>query len=347
MNPIKYKAAIIGLGFIGGGDQESGDRIGQKVAGLDGYHRQALARHPQVSLAAGSDFNDDCCRRFVARTSLPVYADWQQMLDVEEPEIVSVAAWTPARVEIVVACANSGVRAIYCEKPIATSVNEANAMISACDDNGALLVINHNRRFNPSFRMAADRIAEGAIGELTSILMRWSGGRFACTGTHLIDAAIMLSGRRVRAVSGLLDLRHRDDCRGPQFYDPGGWGMMKMDGGVAAVIDAANYNAGPLQLLVEGTEGHAVSGGGDVTLQWHDGRREQLAIKDPSRTSMDRAVDEIVDWLDDGRPPGVHVADSLMAMEAIVGLHVSNQRNSALVQIPLQGEDREFRVVSG
>ena len=49
-----YRAGIIGLGFIGGADQVSGDALGQQVSGLDGTHLEALAENPCVALVAGS-----------------------------------------------------------------------------------------------------------------------------------------------------------------------------------------------------------------------------------------------------------------------------------------------------
>ena len=49
-----YRAAVIGLGFVGAGDQVSGDAIGQCVRDLDGTHAPALAAHPRVELVAGA-----------------------------------------------------------------------------------------------------------------------------------------------------------------------------------------------------------------------------------------------------------------------------------------------------
>ena len=43
-----YRAGIIGLGFIGAGDQVSGDALGQRVEDLDGTHASALAGHPRI-----------------------------------------------------------------------------------------------------------------------------------------------------------------------------------------------------------------------------------------------------------------------------------------------------------
>ena len=47
MSDPTYRAGIIGLGFIGGGDQVSGDRLGQRVTNLDGNHRETLSNHPR------------------------------------------------------------------------------------------------------------------------------------------------------------------------------------------------------------------------------------------------------------------------------------------------------------
>ena len=59
-----YRAGIIGLGFIGGGDQVSGDALGQQVGDLDGTHLAALSSHPRVDLVAGSSRDEGRRLRF-------------------------------------------------------------------------------------------------------------------------------------------------------------------------------------------------------------------------------------------------------------------------------------------
>ena len=54
MTNTTYRAGIIGLGFIGGADQVSGDALGQQVSGLDGTHFDALSNHSRVNIVAGS-----------------------------------------------------------------------------------------------------------------------------------------------------------------------------------------------------------------------------------------------------------------------------------------------------
>ena len=63
-----YRAGIIGLGFIGAGDQVSGDALGQQVEDLDGTHLEALANNPQVDVVAGSSRDQGRRDRFEKRS---------------------------------------------------------------------------------------------------------------------------------------------------------------------------------------------------------------------------------------------------------------------------------------
>lgn len=352
----KIRAGIIGLGFIGGGDQVSGDRLGQRVADLDGTHRQALAGNPRVNLVAGSSRDEGRRERFAACTAATTYADWREMLARERLDLVSVATYAPHHAQQVVACAEAGVRAIYCEKPIATRLADAERMIAACRQAGSLLVVNHNRRFNPCYRELAARIAGGELGDLTGVYLQWAFGRLGNVGTHMIDAAMLLTGRRVQAVSATLDLAGRPDCRGAEFHDPGGWAALRLEGGLMALVNAPDYANGPAEVVVSGTLGRAVTGGGSVRIEWWDGRSQTLAPP-AGVTSMDQAVKEIVAWLEGGRleggtppacsAPSCKVDESLATLEAIVACHASHARQSAWVPLPLKGSDREIEVHSG
>ena len=120
MTNATYRAGIIGLGFIGGADQVSGDALGQQVSGLDGTHFDALSNHPRVNLVAGSSRDAGRRERFAQRAGAKTYTNWEEMLAQEALDIVNVATYAPVHAEITVACAKQGIRAIYCEKPIAT-----------------------------------------------------------------------------------------------------------------------------------------------------------------------------------------------------------------------------------
>lgn len=347
MSNATYRAGIIGLGFIGGADQVSGDALGQNVVDLDGTHFTSLSNHPRVDLVAGSSRDGGRRERFAQRAGATTYADWNEMLTQEALDIVSVATYAPVHAAPTVACAERGVRAIYCEKPIATRLSDAERMIEACDETDALLVPNHQRRFNLNHRRLQELIAGGGLGDLTSGLLQWGSGRLGNVGTHMIDALLMLTGRKIEAVSGTLDLAGKPDCRGPAFRDPGGWGVIRLEGGVMVTIDAGDYAAVPGQITLNGTEGRAISDGSSIALEYWDDRHENWDSANDGVSGMDRAVSEIVTWLDDGTEFPYPASEALDTLEAIVGFHASHARNAAWTELPLSGSDREREVLSG
>ena len=347
MTNATYRAGIIGLGFIGGADQVSGDALGQRVVDLDGTHFASLSTHPRVNLVAGSSRDAGRRERFAQRAGATTYADWKEMLDQEALDIVSVATYAPVHAGPTVACAKQGVRAIYCEKPIATRLSDAERMIEACDEAGALLVLNHQRRFNLNHRRLRELIAADGLGGLTSASLQWGSGRLGNVGTHMIDALLMLTGRKIEAVSATLDLAGKPDCRGPAFRDPGGWGVIKLEGGIMVTVDAGDHATVPGQITLNGTEGRATSDGSSITLECWDGRREHWDRANDGVSGMDRAVSEIVTWLDDGSDFPYPASEAVDTLEAIVGLHASHARNAAWTELPLLGSDRDREVLSG
>ena len=70
-----YRAAVIGLGMIGGADQVSGDVLGQRVDDMDGTHTFAYQNHPRIDLVAGSSRDLGRRERFEARTGAVTYQE--------------------------------------------------------------------------------------------------------------------------------------------------------------------------------------------------------------------------------------------------------------------------------
>ena len=343
-----YRAGIIGTGFIGGADPVSGDALGQQVSHLDGTHVDIYTRHPRVELVAGCSRDPGRRERFEGRSGARVYEDWAKMLADETLDIVSVSTYTDVRAEISIACLERGTRVIYAEKPIAQVLADAERMLEACVASGSLLAVNHNRRYNPNFHRLRDLVAEGGLGELTSGGVRWATGRLGNVGTHMIDAVRMLTGREVLAVSGTLDPAGKPDCRGPKFRDPGGWGVMRLDGGLMVTVDAADWGLGPAWIILNGSEGRAVlSGLDEVVVEYLDGRKAHWPANPKQPTSMDRALDSIVAWLDNGIPFPCPPEESVRTLEVILAFHASDARNGAWVELPLKGEDRARQLLSG
>lgn len=340
-----YRAAVIGLGMIGGADQVSGDALGQFVNHMDGTHTVAYQKNRRIDLVAGASRDPGRRERFEERTGAVTYDSWRNMIANEKLDIVSVATYTPYHAEITIACAEHGIPVIYCEKPVATTLLDAKHMLEA-QKNG-LLVFNHQRRFNLNYRRLQTLINEDGLGELTSAFLQWPTGRLGNVGTHAIDALLMLSGQRIQAVSATLDLSGRPDCRGEKFHDPGGWGVMRMDKGLMVMVSAPDYSMTPNRTEINGTKGRATIDSREVVLEYWEGDKESWLLASDDVSGMDRATSEIVEWLDNSAPFPYDPEEAVHTLEAIVAFHVSHNKNAAWIDLPLSGVDREIEVRSG
>ncbi len=343
-----YKAAVIGLGFIGAGDQVSGDALGQQVENLDGTHAQALATHEQVELVAGSSRDEGRRNRFAERMNVKnTYSDWREMLRQENLDIVSIATYTPWHAEIAVASAEAGVRAMLCEKPITTRVGDADRVIDACRKHGTLLAINHPRRWHPLWRSVRDEIKEGTIGEISHLTIHWPSGRLGNVGTHMFDAAAFLLDSRADAVSGSLDQFVPPDCRGSEFHDPGGWGIVRLANGVRVHVDAAARIKLPFGFRIFGSLGWIDVGQEDADVHIWTGQKRTIACPADRPSSLAIGVDEIVNCLSHGGDVSATGEDARDALEVIVAFHISNKLDGRWVSLPLEGEDRDLEVMMG
>ena len=143
------------------------DRVGFGVigAGLFGEnHALVYSRLPGVELVAVCDQNEARARevsaRYRARTH---YTDYARLL--ADPDIRAVSIATPdfAHAEIAFAAAEAG-KHILCEKPLATTVEEAQAIVDAAARAGVKLMVDFHNRVNPPFVAARDNVRDGAIG---------------------------------------------------------------------------------------------------------------------------------------------------------------------------------------
>ena len=347
-DPSVYRAAVIGLGFVGAGDQVSGDAIGQRVQDLDGTHAPALNRHPRVQLVAGSSRDEGRRMRFAEREGVDrTYADWREMLAQERLDIVSVATNSPYHAEIGIACADAGVRCVFCEKPIATTLSDADRLIAACERAGALLVINHNRRWAPLYRLAKGAIADGAIGAVCQVVAHWPSGRLGNVGTHSFDAVRHLTGLNAVAVSGALDATGRPDCRGREYRDPGGWGVVMLERGVKVFVDATETTQLPWVIRVAGSEGELSIMRRKARVDTWGGESRALEPPPDSPDSVSLAVDGIVRMLDGEAEPASTGEDGRQALEIVVGFHVSHREGGRWVELPLRGDDRDLEARIG
>jgi myo-inositol 2-dehydrogenase / D-chiro-inositol 1-dehydrogenase len=125
------------------------------------FHAETLAhRLPGTSLVAVADPNIEAARSLNAPRA---YADPYEL--IADPDVEAVAISSPAatHTDLVVAAAQAG-KHVFCEKPMALTLDDADRAIAAAADAGVALQVGFNRRFAADFAAMHDSIAAGSIG---------------------------------------------------------------------------------------------------------------------------------------------------------------------------------------
>jgi predicted dehydrogenase len=130
-------------------------------------HLPAIARlKGQVELVAIADVRRDVAERAAARFGADAaYEDYRELLDRKDLDLVDICTPEFLHAEQTIAAAAAG-KHVLCEKPMAASVAEADAMLDACRRAGVRLMIAHSRRFTPRYRRIREAIDRGEIGEV-------------------------------------------------------------------------------------------------------------------------------------------------------------------------------------
>ena len=143
------------------------DQVGFGVigAGLFGEnHALVYSRLPGVELVAVCDQNEERAREIAERYGArSYYTDYEQLLAAPDIKAVSIATPDFAHAEIALAAAQAG-KHILCEKPLATTVEEAQSIVDAAARAGVKLMVDFHNRANPPFVAARDSVRDGAIG---------------------------------------------------------------------------------------------------------------------------------------------------------------------------------------
>lgn len=135
---------------------------------------------------------DKASRRVGAKRA---YSDYREMLEKEDLELVNVCPRRPGeRVDMVVACAESGVKGVFCEKPFAGTLADADTMLEACERNGTKIVVGHQKRVSAADRHVKTLIEQGVIGDIQVIRSRGKGDHrsgaedLIVLGPHMMDS---------------------------------------------------------------------------------------------------------------------------------------------------------------
>ncbi len=141
-------------------------------------HAGAFGKLPGVEVAAVADVDKSRAEAFAAKHSIPqVFGDYEQMLREVELDAVSVALPVFLHAPATIAALQAG-KHVLCEKPMARSREEAQAMVDAAQKSGRKLQVYWRSRFAPEAMHAAKMIAGGELGQIHYVRivgLRWRG----------------------------------------------------------------------------------------------------------------------------------------------------------------------------
>jgi predicted dehydrogenase len=110
------------------------------------------------------------------------YVDYQEMLD-KEKDLDAVIIATPDfwHATHAVACLKAGLH-VYCEKEMSNTLEGAKKIVEAARQSGKLLQVGHQRRSNPRYRHAYEKLLTGArlLGKVTCVNGQWNRSKTAC-----------------------------------------------------------------------------------------------------------------------------------------------------------------------
>ena len=151
--------------FAGRASAGAAAHVGAAVVHAD--FRDALgvveAEVAVLELVAVADLRGDVARNVGAHYGVDAYDDYHALLDRDDIDLVDICTPEFLHAEQTLAAAAAG-KHVHCEKPMAASVEECDAMIAACASVGVRLMIGHSRRFTPRYRQIRRAIDAGDIG---------------------------------------------------------------------------------------------------------------------------------------------------------------------------------------
>lgn len=139
-------------------------------------HAEVLHQLRTTQLVAIAEINDARRQAMGERFRVRAYADYHEMLADPEIDAVSICVRDLDHRAPVLAAAEAG-KQIFLEKPIAATVEDAEAIVEACSRAGVKLMVGHLLRFDPKYRQMRDSIAHGQLGDVIHLYARRNSPR--------------------------------------------------------------------------------------------------------------------------------------------------------------------------
>ena len=336
---------MINIGIIGCG----------KIAQV--RHIPEYAENPDVKLAAFFSPNRARAQEQADKYGGKVYDTAEALLADPGIDAVSICAANYAHAELSMQALNAG-KHVLCEKPMATTLADCEAMVECAKKNGKFLMIGHNQRLAKAHMEPKRLIDEGLIGDIITFRTSfghggpetWSispgknvwffdkkkaaMGVMADLGVHKTDLIQYLTGQRVgRTTARLVTLDKRGEDGELIGVDDNAVCIYELSGGAFGTMTASwtYYGAEDNSTVLYGTRGEMRiydDPAHSIVVKLADGQEqvydvEQIQTNDNQTKSG--VIDLWVDCLKNNRAPEISGESALYAMRAVFASIESSQ----------------------
>ncbi len=145
-------------------------RVGAIGCGRQGtVQMRAFNLHPMTEVVAAADPDPENLEVFCQRFNVPGYSSYEEMLNKEPIDIAGAVLPVSPNAEVVIGCARLGVKAIFCEKTLAVSLEDADRAVEECRSRGIPLQTGNVERNSSQLWKAREMIESGELGDVHSI----------------------------------------------------------------------------------------------------------------------------------------------------------------------------------
>ncbi|GAA3527691.1 Gfo/Idh/MocA family oxidoreductase [Aeromicrobium panaciterrae] len=224
-----------------------------------------LPLHPRMAAICGR--NEDAAGQVALRFGWEsVETDWRSLLTRDDIQVIDICTPGDTHAEIAIEALKAG-KHVLCEKPLANTVAEAEAMAAAAADaakNGVRAMVGFTYRRTPAVALAQRLVAEGRLGTIRHVraqyLQDWltdenaplnwrldkdkaGSGALGDIGAHIIDMAQFVTGSQIASVSGLMETFVKTRPIAGDHATLGGSSSSDAERGPVTVDDAAVFTA--------------------------------------------------------------------------------------------------------
>jgi len=338
--------------------------IGAGRAGMV-HARNIIENVPSADLVCIVEPNVDAARKISLETGVTrCYSSLEDAIRNVDFDAVIIATPTYTHAELTKIAASAG-KHVFCEKPMALNLKEAEEMIQACKDNNVKLQIGFMRRFDDSFLRAKEAIENREIGEVILVKStgrgphlppRWacnpkiSMGMLAEVNSHDFDSIRWLTNSefsKVYAEAGTFKCFELSR-EFPSFYDSA-IVLLRLKNGVLGIVDGScpvNYGY-DARVEILGTEGAIFIGGLQETMLTICTREYRMVMpifqswRTRFKDAYVREIRHFVDCILEDREPTVTGEDGKKIVEVVLAATKSILSGEP-IKLPLQGDIELF-----